>query len=103
MDKNTISFHNLYIQTEYNFLSSTVSLKRLDEELYRFSHTSIAICDNEMRGTYKFYKLVKKHEEDDVKAIIGLKCKFSNNNVEDSVLLYACNNKGYQNLMRIFF
>lgn len=101
MDKNTILFHNLYIQTEYNFLSSTVSLKRLDEELYRFSHTSIAICDNEMRGAYKFYKLVKKHEEDDVKAIIGLKCKFSNNNVEDSVLLYACNNKGYQNLMRI--
>jgi len=94
-----IRFHHLYVQTEYNFLSSTISMKKLKEKLYRFEDCGIAIMDNGMFGAYKFYKVCS--ENDKVKPIIGYRCRIYNKNIENVVLLYAKNEIGYKNILKI--
>ena len=52
-----------------------------------------------MYGVYKFYKLAK---EKGIKPVIGLEYSFNFGNVNKSkVLLYAKNNKGFNNLLKI--
>lgn len=96
---DSLVFHNLYVQTEYNMLSSTLSISKLKNELYKFEGSAISIVDDSMNGVLKFQKALKENEN--VKSIIGLRCKIYNPNIDNFVLLYAKNESGYKSLMHI--
>ena len=96
-----MEFVNLYIQSEYTLLSSTVKLNNdFGKILSQDAVTSCAICDtNSMYGAIKFYNLCKAHN---IKPIIGLKLNLKNNySYDNNVLLYAKDNTGYVNLMKL--
>lgn len=95
-----MEFVNLYIQTEYSILNSTIKLKNLVSQLCEEKSSACAICDtNSMYGAIKFYSLCKSNG---IKPIIGLKLEVkSNYNYTNYVLLYAKDNTGYINLMRL--
>lgn len=95
-----MEFVNLYIQTEYSILNSTIKLKKLVSKLCEEKISACAICDtNSMYGTIKFYSLCKENK---IKPIIGLKLEIkAKYNYVNFVLLYAKNNAGYINLMRL--
>lgn len=90
---------SIYLNTEYSLLSSTCLVKNVCELAKQFGYNSLAITDDgNMYGVIKFYKECLKNN---IKPIIGLKAKYQYNNQTSSILLYAMNNLGYQNLMKI--
>ena len=89
---------NLYVQTEYSLLSSLIRINTIPELMKELNYDSLAICDDEMHGVFKFYNVCIKNN---IKPIIGLKVLFKNENFESSILLYAMNNHGYNNLLKI--
>ena len=96
-----MEFVNLYIQSEYSLLHSTVKLNNdFASRLIKDQATSCAIVDNDsMYGAIKFYNLCKVHN---IKPIIGLKLSLkSNYSYNNQVLLYAMNYDGYVNLMKL--
>ncbi len=99
-----LNFVNLYIETEYTMLGSCVKLDELVDFAKENNITSLAITDlNNMHGVIKFYqKCINKG----IKPIIGLhltlNSSIQDNNIKDnSLLLYAKNNNGYENLIKI--
>jgi len=94
-----MSFVNLYYKSEYSLLKSSCSLHKTFKLLSEYGYQSIALTDEgSMYGTIKFYKEAKKYN---IKPIIGLKITYSFNEVTTPILLYAMNNFGYRNLMRL--
>lgn len=94
-----MKFVNLYFKSEYSVLQSSCKIDETFKQLKKFGYNSLAITDNgTMYGTIKFYK---KALEYNIKPIIGLKIKYHHNNQDSVLLLYAMNNIGYQNLMKI--
>ena len=94
-----MEFVNLFVKTEYSMLDSTCAISRLIEAAKRNGATSLAMTDNgNMHGAIKFYETCLKY---DIKPIIGLKVDYRYDDIESSILLYAMNNIGYQNLMKI--
>jgi len=89
---------NLYVQTEYSLLSSLIKIKSLPMILKELDFDCCAICDDDMYGVYKFYIACV---ENNIKPIIGLRVTFKYENFDSSLLLYAMNNDGYQNLLKI--
>ena len=83
----------LYIKTNYSLLSSLVTIDKIINLCKENNLKSIAICDDDMTSTMVFYKECKKN---DIKPVIGLDVKLENL----SVLLYAKNYNGYQNLIK---
>ena len=84
----------LYIKTNYSLLSSLVTIEKLIELCKKNNLKSIAICDDDMTSTMIFYKECIKN---DIKPVIGLDVK-----IDDlSILLYAKNYEGYQNLIKL--
>ena len=57
---DSLVFHNLYVQTEYNMLSSTLSIKQLKNELYKFEGSAISIMDDSMNGVLKLQKATRE-------------------------------------------
>lgn len=94
-----MDFYNLYMQTEYSILNSTIHISRLAKRLELEGAKYCAICDDGMFGTIKFIKEMKKIN---VKPIIGLRCEYKNEyNYIDTLLLFAKGIEGYKNLLKI--
>ena len=94
-----MEFVNLFVKSEYSMLDSTCAISRLVQDAVKKGYKSLAITDEAvMHGTIKFYEACIKN---DIKPIIGLKVKYSYDDIDSSILLYAVNNMGYQNLMKI--
>ena len=95
-----MEFINLYVQTEYSLLNSTIRLKDLISKAVNDGSTSLAICDNNaMYGAIKFYSLC---HDNNIKPIIGLRLSLASMyNYSNYILLYAMNNQGYINLMKL--
>ena len=71
MWRDNMEFINLYVQTEYSLLNSTIRLKDLINKAVNDGSTSLAICDNNaMYGAIKFYSLC---HDNNIKPIIGLR------------------------------
>lgn len=94
-----MEFVNLFVKTEYSMLDSTCAISRLVEKAAKAGSTALAMTDNgNMHGAIKFYEACLKYK---IKPIIGLKVNYRYNDIESTILLYAMNNIGYQNLMKI--
>ncbi len=93
-----ISNFNLYLKTEYSLLSSMIKIESLPTVLNQLGFNCCAICDDQMYGTLKFYNACVKNN---IKPIIGLQVTFKYENISSSLLLYAMNNDGYNNLLKI--
>lgn len=92
-------FSYLYVQTEYSILQSACKINDLVQKLKQMQMTSCAITDEgTMYGTIRFYKACKK---EGIHPVIGLKVNYTYNDRESSLLLYAINDFGYKNLMKI--
>lgn len=89
---------NLYVQTEYSLLSSLIRIKELPGILKNLGYDACSICDEQMYGVIKFYNACK---ENGIKPIIGEKVVFKQENYDSAILLYAMNNTGYTNLLKI--
>jgi len=89
----------LWIKTDFSLLSSLINIKSLIKKCKEMNITSIAITDNNMSGVMEFYNECTKNN---IKPIIGLEVllKTQNNEVM-KVLLYALNNDGYKNLIKL--
>ena len=84
----------LYVRSNYTFLSSLVRIDELIKRCVKDGISEVALCDDNMIATMYFYKECKKNN---LKPIIGIEVKINNK----SLLLYAKNYKGYQNLLKI--
>ena len=85
----------LQVKTSYSILSSLNDIKKLVSHAKELGYTSLAITDtNNMFGVPEFYFECKKNN---IKPIIGLELT-----IEDKrILLYAINNHGYKNLVKL--
>ena len=94
-----MSFVNLYYKSEYSLLQSSCSLDKTFALIKKYGYDSLAITDEgTMYGAFKFYQKAKANG---IKPIIGLKVKYDCNGIQSNILLYAMNNFGYHNLMKI--
>ena len=83
----------LWIKTDYSILSSLIKIDDLVETLSKYNIKACAICDDNLYGAIEFYDKCIKN---DIKPIIGLEI-----NIGYTILLYAKNYYGYQNLCNI--
>ncbi|MBQ6817305.1 MAG: DNA polymerase III subunit alpha [Bacilli bacterium] len=95
-----MKFVNLYLQTEYSLLASTLKLNHLISKAKEYGYEALGIADhNNMHGVVKFYS---KCVENNIKPIIGLHLDVASDfSYLNSLLLYAKNNNGYRNLLKI--
>lgn len=95
-----MSFTNLYIQTEYSFLASNLAINKLVKQAKDLGYTSIGIADNNnTHGVVKFYIACR---EANIKPIIGVRLDLSSDfGYKNAILIYAKNNNGYHNLLKI--
>ncbi len=94
-----MKFCNLYLQTEYSMLNSSIKLDELVSKLHEYEYDSACITDiNVMHGALKFYSLLKKNN---IKPIIGLSLDLDSKFGNSRILLYCKNEKGYRNLLRL--
>ena len=84
----------LNVKTEYTLLNSMIRMEDLINFAIIHHLTSLAIADNNMCGAMEFYKACVSHQ---IKPIIGLDVIIESFHI----LLYAKNNKGYHNLLKI--
>ena len=88
----------IYGQTQYNLLNSAVRLNDYVKMAKDNSFDFLTITDKTLYGAYKFYLECKKNN---IKPIIGIEYTYQINNINSRVLLYAKNNNGYKNLIKI--
>jgi len=95
-----MDFVNLYLETEYTMLESSIKLDELIQKCKEYDYKVVAICDyNNMHGAFKFYNLCL---ENSIKPIIGLKIDFESKlGFYNKMLLYAKSFQGYKNLLTI--
>ncbi len=95
-----MSFVNLYTQTEYSLLGSNIAIKDLPTKAKEKNYDALGIADtNNMHGVVKFYNACV---ENGIKPIIGLRLSlFSDYYKDNALLIYAKNNDGYRNLLKI--
>ncbi|CCV64766.1 DNA polymerase III alpha subunit [Alteracholeplasma palmae J233] len=88
-----------HIQTEYSLLNSSLKLEELFSKAKENNYDFLTMADNQnLYGMYRFYQLSKKY---DIKPIIGLKVYFHYNLSETNLLVYAKNDKGIKNLIKL--
>lgn len=90
-----MNYTPLQIKTCYSLLQSLNDIKKLVSYASSLGYKSLAITDsNNMFGVVEFYNECKKNN---IKPIIGLEL-----DIEDKkILLYAINNNGYKNLIKL--
>ena len=94
-----MEFINLYVQTEYSILSSAIRLDDYFKYAKESGINTLAICDNDMYGAYKFYDGCIKNN---IKPIIGVALNLAMPHEDiDNILLYAYNLEGYINLCKL--
>ena len=85
----------LQLKTCYSILESLNKIPELVEKSSSLGYKALAITDkNNMFGVPQFYQECKKNN---IKPIIGIELEIENN----LVLLYAMNNNGYKNLIKL--
>ena len=95
-----MNFTHLFVETNYSMNGSNITIKKMIEKAKEFGFSSLSMTDNRMYGIIQFYKECKKN---DIKPILGLQVIVEgvNSDSRNSVLLYATNNTGYHNLLKI--
>ena len=90
-----MNYTPLQIKTSYSILQSLNEIKKLVSYAASLDYKALAITDtNNMFGVPEFYLECKKNN---IKPIIGIELT-----VEDKkILLYAMNNQGYKNLVKL--
>ena len=83
----------LWVKTDYSILSSLIKIDDLIKRLSQLKIEACAICDDNIYGTMEFYNKCKTNG---IKPIIGLEVK-----LDYTILLYAKDYHGYQNLCNI--
>ena len=85
----------LQIKTSYSILNSLNDIKKLVLRAANYGYDALAITDlNNMFGVMEFHEECKKNN---IKPIIGIELT-----IDDSeILLYAKNNEGYKNLIKL--
>lgn len=92
-------FHQLYIQSEYSILQSSCKLEPLFKRLQENHAQAVGLADEgAMYGAIKFYQ---KAVALNIKPLIGMKINYVINEIKSSLILYAMNDFGYKNLMKI--
>ena len=85
----------LQVKTSYSLLNSLNEIKKLVSRAYDYGYKSLAITDvDNMFGVMEFYQECKKFN---IKPIVGIELHI----LEYVVLLYAKNNLGYKNLIKL--
>ena len=85
----------LQVKTSYSILRSLNKIETLVSKAKSLGYTSLAITDyNNMFGVPEFYQTCFNYG---IKPIIGLELTIEDKNI----LLYAINNKGYKNLVKL--
>ncbi len=95
-----MNFVNLFVETNYSMNGSNIRINELVNKAVVNNYTSLAITDKKMYGVIKFYKECIKNN---IKPIIGLNVIVEgiSNDSRNNILLYAKNNEGYQNLLKL--
>lgn len=88
-----MNYAPLWIKTDYSILTSLIKIDDLINMLSENNIGVAAICDDNLFGCMEFYNKCKKRG---IKPIIGLEV-----NLDYTILLYAKNYHGYQNLCNI--
>lgn len=91
---------DLFIQSSYSFNGSLLDIDKLVFHAKKLGYKTLGLTDQKcLYGALKFYRACKEHG---IKPLIGLSLMISvNQNEQTPFLLYAKNNKGYQNLIQI--
>ena len=90
-----MNYTALHVKTCFSILQSLNNIKNLVKKAKELGYQSLAITDtNNMFGVPEFYQECKKNN---IKPIIGLELTIK----EKNILLYAINNKGYKNLIKL--
>ena len=85
----------LQVKTSYSILNSLNNIEKLVSKAKSLGYTSLAITDhNNMFGVPEFYN---ECEKNNIKPIIGIELTVE----EKDILLYAMNNDGYKNLVKL--
>ena len=90
-----MKFSALQVKTSYSILNSLNDIKKLVSSALNYGYDALAITDeNNMFGVMEFYLECKKNN---IKPIIGIELDIN----ESKILLYAKNNEGYKNLIKL--
>lgn len=85
----------LQVKTSYSLLSSLCKIEDLVKKAKEYGYTSLAITDEDnLYGVMPFYEICHKYN---IKPIIGVELSLQNK----KILLYARNNKGYKNIIKL--
>lgn len=94
-----MDFVAMYVKTEYCLLNSTCKIKELIPLLHTYNYsTCCMVGDKTLYGVIPFYKACIANN---IKPIIGLKINLKINQTFFEVILYAMNNMGYRNLLKV--
>jgi len=95
-----MAFTHLFIETQYSMNGSNIRMKNLVNRAVSNGYTSLAITDSKMHGAIKFYKECMANN---INPVIGLNLYIEGlfEGSKNHILLYAKNNRGYQNLLKI--
>ncbi|MBU1020345.1 MAG: PHP domain-containing protein, partial [Firmicutes bacterium] len=95
-----MNFTNLCIETNYSMNGSNIKNKELVSKAVEFGYSSLAITDLRMHGVVNFYKECLKQG---IKPIIGHTIYVEGllPETKNIFLVYAKNNVGYQDLLRV--
>lgn len=90
---------NLNVHSNYSFLSSSIKIKDYIAFAKENHLTSLVLTDkNVMYGAYEFYQLC---QENNIKAIIGLDCRWKYQETMINLTLLSINYQGYKDLIKI--
>ena len=87
-------YNPLYIKTDYSLLSSLIKIDNLINYLKKYNITSCAIVDDNLFYVMEAYN---KFKTNNIKLLVGLEIKIN----DKPILLYAKNEQGYKNLIKI--
>jgi len=88
----------LYAKTEYSILNSALRLEEYIKTAKESSFDFLSINDPNLYASYKFYN---ECINNNIKPIIGISYEFIIHNTKSELLIYAKNNNGYKNLMKL--
>lgn len=92
---------DLYLQTGYSFNGSLLKIEETVDKAASMGFSCLGIADRDrMYGAVQFYRACKKAN---IKPVIGMETRLREHNDTSStpVLLYAKDDNGYKNLMRL--
>ena len=89
----------LDVNTCYSLLTSIIKPEELVKKVKEYGYQAVGIADKDVLfGTLEFFDACNKHG---IKPLLGLQTHLQFKEGEVSVLLYAKNNEGYQELLKL--